>query len=70
MPDESHIASCMSCTGAIPSLSKFYRMDGGYSLNKITLAMRARRADLKHTSTSWPSVDEMKWLDYHYLCYV
>lgn len=80
MPDESHIASCMSCTGAISSLSKFYRMDGRaiptiledrhYSLNKITLAMRAKRVDLKHTSTSWPSVDKMKWPIYQYLCYV
>ncbi len=53
-------------TGAILTIPE----DKHYSLNKTTLAMRARRADLKYTSTPWPSVDEMKWPIYHYLCYV
>ncbi len=53
-------------TGAILTIPE----DKHYSLNKTTLAMRARRVDLKHTSISWPSVNEMKWPIYQYLCYV
>ncbi len=43
-------------TGAILTIPE----DKHYSLNKTTLAMRARHADLKHMLTSWPNVDEMK----------
>ena len=38
--------------------------------NKNNASQEGEACRLKHTSTSWPSVDEMKWLIYQYLCYV